>query len=42
MGALTRHWSTVLNGAALDEKAFDADIDKLVRNAKKAMAAAKK
>ena len=42
MGALTRHWSTVLNGAAIDEKAFNADIDKLVRNVKKAMAAAKK
>ena len=42
MGALTRHWSTVLNGAAVDEKAFRADIDKLVRNVKKAMASAAK
>ncbi|HTJ47612.1 MAG TPA: carboxymuconolactone decarboxylase family protein [Kofleriaceae bacterium] len=41
MGALTRHWSTVLNGAALDEKAFKADIDKLVKNLKKMMAAKK-
>lgn len=40
MGALTRHWSTVMNGTALDEKLFRADIDKLVRNIKKAMAAA--
>ncbi len=31
MGALTRHWSTLFNGASLDEKAFKADIDKLVK-----------
>lgn len=41
MGALTRHWSTVLNGSGMDEKAYKADIDRLVRNVKKAMAAKK-
>lgn len=33
MGALTRHWSTVFNGLALDEAAFRADVDKWVAHA---------
>ncbi len=39
MAAITRHWSTWLNGMQTDEKAFDRDVDRLVRNAKKAAAA---
>ena len=41
MGAITRHWSTILNGVALDEKAYKADVDKLIKNVKKMMAATK-
>jgi AhpD family alkylhydroperoxidase len=39
MAALTRHWSTVLNGMQTDENAFKRDIDKLVKGAKKMMPA---
>jgi AhpD family alkylhydroperoxidase len=39
MSAITRHWSTYLNGSQTDEAAFKRDIDKLVRGAKKAAAA---
>lgn len=43
MAAITRHWSTYLNGMDLDEKAFRKDVDHLVSAAKKmAVAAAKK
>jgi AhpD family alkylhydroperoxidase len=42
MAAHTRHWSTWLNGAQIDERAFERDVDRLVRNVKKQMAAAKK
>lgn len=41
MAALTRHWSTLLNGLQTDESAFKRDIDKLVKGAKKSMAAQK-
>ena len=37
MAAITRFWSTWLNGSALDKKAFQRDIDKLVRNAERQM-----
>jgi AhpD family alkylhydroperoxidase len=36
MAAVTRHWSTFLNGAQIDEARFRADIAKLVENAKRA------
>jgi AhpD family alkylhydroperoxidase len=43
MAALTRHWSTYLNGIQMDENAFRKDVDHLVAAAKKmAVAAAKK
>jgi AhpD family alkylhydroperoxidase len=35
MAALTRHWSTYLNGMQTDEAAFKRDIDRLVKNARK-------
>jgi hypothetical protein len=34
MAALTRHWSTFLNGTLADEAAFRKDVDHLVRSAK--------
>ena len=37
MAALTRHWSTFLNGMMIDERAFMKDVDRLVQGAKKAM-----
>jgi AhpD family alkylhydroperoxidase len=40
MSAITRHWSTYLNGAQTDEAAFKRDVDKLVRAAKKQAAKA--
>ena len=36
MAAITRHWSTFLNGAQIDEARFRADIAKLIENAKRA------
>jgi AhpD family alkylhydroperoxidase len=42
MAAQTRHWSTWLNGMQVDEAGFRRDVDKLVRGAKKQMAASKK
>jgi len=39
MAALTRHWSTYLNGMQIDEAGFKRDIDRLVRGAKKQAAA---
>jgi len=36
MAAITRHWSTFLNGAQTDDAKFRADIDRLVKNAQKA------
>ncbi len=36
MAAIVRHWSTVLNGAMVDETRFRADVDQVVANAKKA------
>jgi AhpD family alkylhydroperoxidase len=39
MAALTRHWSTVLNGNQTDEAQFRAEIGKLVAGAKQAAAA---
>jgi len=41
MAAITRHWSTWLNGMQTDDKAFNKDVDKLVKAAKKMMATAK-
>jgi AhpD family alkylhydroperoxidase len=38
MSAITRHWSTFLNGVQTDEAAFKRDVDKLVRGVKKAAA----
>lgn len=42
MAAQIRHWSTWLNGMQVDEAAFKRDIDKVVRNVKKQIAAANK
>jgi AhpD family alkylhydroperoxidase len=39
MAAITRHWSTFLNGAQMDEARFRADVAKLVENAKRAATA---
>jgi AhpD family alkylhydroperoxidase len=36
MAAITRNLSTILNGQSTDEKAFDADIDRLVNGVKNA------
>ena len=38
MAAITRHWSTFLNGVQTDEARFRAEIAKLVDHARKAMA----
>ena len=38
MAAITRHWSTFLNGAQIDESRFRADVAKLIENAKRAAA----
>jgi AhpD family alkylhydroperoxidase len=38
MAAVTRHWSTFLNGAQMDEARFRADVAKLIDNAKRAAA----
>jgi AhpD family alkylhydroperoxidase len=38
MAALTRHWSTVLNGSLIDEAAFRKEVDQIVANARKAVA----
>jgi AhpD family alkylhydroperoxidase len=35
MAALTRHWSTVLNGSMVDEAQFRKEIDQVVKGAKK-------
>jgi AhpD family alkylhydroperoxidase len=40
MAALTRHWSTYLNGMQVDEAGFKRDVDRLVKGAKKQAAAA--
>ena len=42
MAAQTRHWSTWLNGIQTDDAAFKRDVDKIIRNVKKQMAASKK
>jgi len=39
MAAITRHWSTVLNGALVDEPQFRKEVDQIVKNARKAAAA---
>ncbi len=36
LAAITRQWSTVLNGSLLDEPAFRRDVDRMVKNAKNA------
>jgi AhpD family alkylhydroperoxidase len=36
MAAITRHWSTVLNGSMIDEAQFRKEVDQIVANAKKA------
>jgi AhpD family alkylhydroperoxidase len=41
MAAITRHWSTVLNGSLIDENQFRREVDQIVRNARKAAAKAK-
>lgn len=38
MAALTRHWSTYLNGAQTDETQFKRDVERLVKVAKRMMA----
>lgn len=38
MAAITRHWSTFLNGILMDEAKFRAEIGRLVENARKAAA----
>jgi AhpD family alkylhydroperoxidase len=35
MAALTRHWSTVLNGSMVDETQFRKEVDQIVAGAKK-------
>jgi AhpD family alkylhydroperoxidase len=37
MAAITRHWSTYLNGVQTDEAEFKRDIDRLVKGARKQM-----
>jgi AhpD family alkylhydroperoxidase len=39
VAALTRHWSTFMNGIQLDEPRFRAELGKLIGDVKKAMAA---
>lgn len=41
MAAITRHWSTYLNGMQIDLGSFKRDVDRLVRTAKKQQAGAK-
>lgn len=36
MAAITRHWSTVLNGSLVDEDQFRKEVDQIVAGAKKA------
>jgi len=36
MAAITRHWSTVLNGSLIDETQFRKEVDQIVAGAKKA------
>jgi len=36
MAAITRHWSTVLNGSLIDEAQFRKEVDQIVAGAKKA------
>jgi hypothetical protein len=36
MAALTRHWSTVLNGSLIDEVTFRKEVDQIVKNARAA------
>jgi len=36
MAAITRHWSTVLNGSLIDEDQFRKEVDQIVAGAKKA------
>jgi len=38
MAAITRHWSTVLNGSMPDEPKFRKEVDQIVTNARKATA----
>ena len=38
MAAITRHWSTVLNGSMPDEPKFRKEVDQVIKNAKKATA----
>jgi AhpD family alkylhydroperoxidase len=38
MAALTRHWSTVLNGSLIDEVTFRKEVEQIVTNAKKTVA----
>lgn len=38
MAAITRHWSTVLNGSQIEKDSFRAEADQLMANAKKMMA----
>jgi AhpD family alkylhydroperoxidase len=38
MAAITRHWSTVLNGSLVDEPQFRKEVDQIVANAKSAAA----
>ncbi len=38
MAAATRHWSTVLNGALIDEAEFRKEVDRIVKRFKKASA----
>jgi len=38
MAALTRHWSTVLNGSLIDEATFRREVDQIVTIARKAVA----
>jgi len=35
MAAITRHWSTVLNGSLIDEAQFRKEVDQIVAHAKK-------
>jgi AhpD family alkylhydroperoxidase len=41
MAAITRHWSTVLNGSAIDEDQFRREVDQIMAGAKKAAAKGK-
>jgi AhpD family alkylhydroperoxidase len=37
LAAITRHWSTVLNGSLIDEAAFRKDVDRIVKNVEKSV-----